>query len=51
MKLLLVAELSGNILKDSVEIKQICVSENTRGKGIATMVLCELEKWAKKLEL
>lgn len=33
----------------TVEVKRMYVSENTRGKGIATKVLSELEKWAKEL--
>jgi putative acetyltransferase len=34
---------------NTVEVKRMYVSENTRGKGIATQVLSELEKWAGEL--
>jgi putative acetyltransferase len=33
----------------TVEVKRMYVSENSRGKGIATKVLSELEKWAAEL--
>ena len=34
---------------NTVEVKRMYVSENKRGKGIATQVLSELEKWAEEL--
>ncbi len=34
---------------DTVEVKRMYVSENHRGKGIATGILHELETWAKEL--
>ncbi|MCG2462657.1 GNAT family N-acetyltransferase [Flavobacteriaceae bacterium F89] len=34
---------------DTMEIKRMYVSPNFRGKGIATSILYELEKWAKQL--
>ncbi|HSZ86128.1 MAG TPA: GNAT family N-acetyltransferase [Puia sp.] len=34
---------------DTVEVKRMYVSGNERGKGIATKVLAELEKWAGEL--
>jgi putative acetyltransferase len=33
----------------TVEVKRMYVLENTRGKGIATKILSELEKWAGEL--
>ena len=33
----------------TVEVKRMYVSPENRGIGIATMVLCELEKWADEL--
>lgn len=35
--------------KDTVEVKRMFVSLENRGKGIASKVLLELEKWAKEL--
>jgi GNAT superfamily N-acetyltransferase len=35
--------------KSSVEIKRMFTSAETRGKGIATQILKELEDWAKEL--
>lgn len=35
--------------EDSMEIKRMYVSMAYRGKGIATLLLAELEKWAKEL--
>ncbi|HEX4374559.1 MAG TPA: GNAT family N-acetyltransferase [Puia sp.] len=35
--------------RDTVEVKRMYVSENIRGKGIATKILTELEKWAAEL--
>lgn len=35
--------------EDIVEIKRMFVLEANRGKGIASLVLLELEKWAKEL--
>jgi GNAT superfamily N-acetyltransferase len=32
-----------------MEIKRMFVSPNQRGKGIASLILCELENWAKEL--
>jgi putative acetyltransferase len=32
------------------EIKRMFVEESRRGKGIATLVISELEKWAKELD-
>ena len=34
---------------DAMEIKRMYVSENYRGKGIASEVLAELEAWAREL--
>lgn len=34
---------------DTMEIKRMYVSPNFRGKGIATSILSELEKWAEQL--
>jgi GNAT superfamily N-acetyltransferase len=34
---------------DTMEIKRMFVMENQRGKGIASMILNELECWAKEL--
>lgn len=36
--------------KDIVEIKRMYVPLEKRGKGIASVILKELEKWAKELE-
>ncbi len=36
--------------KDEVEIKRMFVSKAYRGKGIASIILNELETWSKKLE-
>lgn len=33
----------------AVEIKRMFIKENQRGKGIASSLLAELEKWAKEL--
>ncbi|MEO6686566.1 MAG: GNAT family N-acetyltransferase, partial [Dyadobacter sp.] len=33
----------------TVEIKRMFIKENQRGKGIASSLLAELEKWAKEL--
>lgn len=33
----------------TVEIKRMFVDEDARGKGIASSILCELEKWAAEL--
>jgi len=35
--------------KDTMEVKRMFTSERSRGKGIATMILLELEKWATEL--
>jgi len=35
--------------KDTTEIKRMYVSEQHRKSGVATMVLLELERWAKEL--
>ncbi|MEP6794726.1 MAG: GNAT family N-acetyltransferase [Saprospiraceae bacterium] len=37
------------ISADTVEIKRIYTTPQSRGKGIATMVMAELEKWAAEL--
>lgn len=34
----------------SVEIKRMYVLENSRGKGIATFIINELEQWARELD-
>ncbi|MBU3027090.1 MULTISPECIES: GNAT family N-acetyltransferase [Zobellia] len=34
---------------DSVEVKRMYVSPKTRGQGVATLLLKELEKWATEL--
>ena len=36
--------------KNSVEIKRMFTSPETRGKGIATLILKELENWASELD-
>ena len=36
--------------KNSVEIKRMFTSPKTRGKGIATLILKELENWASELD-
>ncbi|WP_159475879.1 GNAT family N-acetyltransferase [Dyadobacter sp. 3J3] len=33
----------------TVEIKRMFIKENQRGKGVASAILAELEKWAKEL--
>ena len=33
----------------TIEIKRMFVDENQRGKGVATLILNELEKWGKEL--
>ncbi len=38
-----------NFDKETMEIKRMFTSEFSRGKGVATMVLSELEKWASEL--
>ncbi|MDO3694239.1 GNAT family N-acetyltransferase [Wenyingzhuangia sp. chi5] len=37
-------------VKDVVEVKRMYVPPTNRGKGIASMVLTELENWSKELE-
>ncbi len=34
---------------DTIEVKRMYVPETKRGRGIATIILSELEKWAKEL--
>lgn len=36
--------------EDSVEVKRMFTSSKSRGKGIASQVLTELENWAKELK-
>lgn len=35
--------------ENTIEIKRMFVDEDARGKGIASSILCELEKWAAEL--
>ncbi|MEL0651522.1 GNAT family N-acetyltransferase [Algibacter sp. TI.3.09] len=35
--------------QDTMEIKRMYTSEESRGKGVASMMLAELEQWAKEL--
>ncbi|MCP4343747.1 MAG: GNAT family N-acetyltransferase [Desulfobulbaceae bacterium] len=37
-----------NYFLGGLEVKQLCVSENTRGKGVGKFLLAEVEKFASK---